>query len=409
MSRSVSGRGVGRQVVRLARVRPGRSGRRRPVPAAPRDGATAARLIGLPLAVSVPKIKGMRWRYCTRWDERPAAQLGKSLLRLGICRVEDWSGSAVDFVERGFKRFARENGSDTARKVWSGNLRITDQMFEMSELERNQAQAEREASCSLLYVVGDYEATASIPIGSALALLEQENRLLPAAFYTILVQNLWKWMRAYDYSDALDHAKMCMETMDEEELKGSFYLELEPQIPKCLRGRKMSHGRAVRLLQELQPTVRGSVVRQLVRHVLDMHSHGNGHEHAWPSRLARRIPDLEEFLSNADDCGPGGAIVWHDGDGISAAFDEQMQYLGQNEPMQPSTLLVINLENSARDLDHEVKKIFDYLGAMFQSLASAAKAVEIIRGIDDEHLRQHRLQSGLPAEPGAPGVRAEQL
>jgi hypothetical protein len=30
-------------------------------------------VIGLPLDVTLPRIEGIRWRYCTRWDEGPAA------------------------------------------------------------------------------------------------------------------------------------------------------------------------------------------------------------------------------------------------------------------------------------------------------------------------------------------------
>jgi hypothetical protein len=40
-------------------------------------------------------------------------------------------------------------------------------------------------------------------------------------------------------------------------------------------------------------------------------------------------------------------------------------------------------------------------------LASAAKIVEIIRDFYDEYLREHRLESGLPVEPGIASVREE--
>ena len=125
--------------------------------------------------------------------------MGQSLLRLGICRPGDWSGSAVDFVERGFERFCRENKADEAKKVWVGDLRITDSLFELTEQERNQIEAQREESAQQLYLVADYEAAASIPIGATLACLEPEHDLLPAAFYEVFTRNLYKWMRVYDF------------------------------------------------------------------------------------------------------------------------------------------------------------------------------------------------------------------
>src|SRR2546430_5348132 len=54
------------------------------------------------------------------------------------------SGSAVDFIERGFNRFCRENGAVEAKKVWVGDLRISDSLFELSEQERNQLERSEE-------------------------------------------------------------------------------------------------------------------------------------------------------------------------------------------------------------------------------------------------------------------------
>src|ERR1700722_10111911 len=169
MSRSIQSRRNSRQGVRLAQVRSRRSRTRRPILTARRDGDSAPRVIGLPLDVTFPRLKGIRWRYCTRWDEGPAAVLGMSLLRLGICRPNDWSGSAVDFVERGFRRFCSQNGAYDVKSVWVGDLRITDSLFELPEQERSQVEAEREGMIDHLYLVGDYEAAASIPIGATLA------------------------------------------------------------------------------------------------------------------------------------------------------------------------------------------------------------------------------------------------
>ena len=182
MSRSIQSRGNSRQGVRLAQVRSGRRRARRPILTAQRRGHSAARVIGLPLDVTFPKLKGIRWRYCTRWDEGPAAVLGMSLLRLGICRPNDWSGSAVDFVERGFRRFCSQNRAVEAKRVWVGDLRITDSLFELTEQERNQVEAGREGMTDHLYLVGDYEAAASIPIGATLARLEAEHRSAASRF-----------------------------------------------------------------------------------------------------------------------------------------------------------------------------------------------------------------------------------
>ena len=367
-------------------------------------------MIGLPLDVTFPKLKGIRWRYCTRWDEGPAAVLGMSLLRLGICRANDWSGSAVDFVERGFRRFCSQNHAADAKRVWVGDLRITDSLFELTEQERNQAEAGREDVTDHLYLVGDYEAAASIPIGATLTRLEAEQDLLPAAFYEVLTKNLYKWMRVYDYVDAQEHAEMWMEDLSDEESEASVYRKVDMEIPACINAhaKTLKYRRAKNLLREIQP--RTGVARELIRHLLEMDAHGQGHQHAWPGHISESdVPGIDDWLMDAENSRPGCLITWYENDAINACFDEEAQHMGENGPCQPNVALPIHLAKPVKQLDEEVRRVFGHAGALLRSLASAAKIVELIRDLYDEYLREHRLESGLPAEPGPAGIRDEQL
>lgn len=363
-------------------------------------------MIGLPVTVSLPQLKGIRWRYCSRWDEGPAATLGMSLVRLGICRPGDWSGSAVDFVERGFRRFCRQNGALEAKKVWVGELRVAEYLFELTEQERNQIEAGKEGATQQLFLIADYEAAASIPIGATLACLEAEDELLPTAFYHVFTANLYKWMRVYDYLDAQEHAEIWMEDMSKEELEASVYRNVEIEIPLCIKKHEktLSPARARAVLEQIRPS--SSVIRQLIRHTLEMDACGQGHEHAWPGHLTEKeVPGIGDWMMDAESSRPGCLIAWYEGDAINACFDEEAQHMGENGACQPNVAIPIDLNQSAKKLDQQVLHVFHHTGAMLRSLASAAKIVEIIRELYDEHLRQHRLQPGLPAEPGPPCVR----
>ena len=365
-------------------------------------------MIGLPLDVTFPKLKGIRWRYCTRWDEGPAAVLGMSMLRLGICRPDDWSGSAVDFVERGFQRFCSQNQVAAAKKVWVGNLQITDSLFELTEQGRNQVEAEREGMTDHLYVIGDYEAAASIPIGATLRHLEAEHAHLPAAFYEVFTTNLYKWMRVYDYLDAQEHAETWMEDLSEEESEASVYRKVDMEIPACIKShsRTFKYRRARTLLPEIRPHT--SVTRDLIRYLLEMDSHGRGHEHAWPGHISDQdAPGIDDWLADAEDSRPGCLITWYENDAINACFDEEAQHMGENGPCQPNVAIPIRLDKPNKELDDEVRRAFEHAGAMLRSLACAARIIEIVRDLYDEYLREHRIESGLPAEPGAAGVRDE--
>ena len=310
----------------------------------------------------------------------------------------------MDFVERGFRRFCTKNEADQAKKIWSGFLRIMDHPFELTEQERNTA--ETESPTTTLYLVGEYDAAASIPIGATLTLLEREHELLPAAFYKVFVHNLWKWMRVYDYSDALEHAEMWLEDLDEDSEAESVYPKVARNVPPCLQKySKLGDRKARRFLQDIEVELRSPLARQLVKHLLEMDAHGRGREHAWAGKLAERIPTIGDFLNDADSCGPGCLISWYEDDEVNACFDEEMRDLGANGPMEPPMVLSIPLDKPVATLDSEIKRVFDYVSAMLQSLAAAARIVEIIRELYDEHLRQHRIKSGLQIEPGLAGVR----
>jgi hypothetical protein len=361
----------------------------------------------LPLATTIPNIKNIPWRYCTRTDEQLAAQLGKSLLRLEICNARDWSGSAVEFVERGFTRFCRANGADDARKIWDGELRIIDGRFDSYDVYRGFFGREPELESEILYLVGEFSSSASVPIAPLLSRLGLEHDLLPRAFFKVLTENLCKWMRVYDYRDAVEQANCYMEGADAEDLKDSFYPLVEKKTPQCMRApaRNIGYKKAARFLEDIQPWLRNPIARQLVRDMLTMDRHGKGHVHAWPSQLVDQFPALDEYLSDTDGCCPGCAITWHESDEINACFDEEASTMGQNGPLQPSTMWLIRLDRPPSQLDEEVGRAFDHVGAMLRSLACGSTIVELIREVHDEFLRDHRLKSGVQVESGPAGLR----
>lgn len=314
----------------------------------------------------------------------------------------------MDFVERGFQRFAKNNGANEAKTIWCGELRITDRLLELGEPDCNEMEAEAHTPPDVLYLIGEYDAAASIPVGAALLHLEREHALLPSAFYKIFVHNLWKWMRVYDYSDAVEHSELWLSELDEEDEAESCYRKVKENIPKCLAGHAiLSESRARNLLREFQPSLRDSSSRQLVRHVLVLDGLGKGLEHAWASKLTKEVPEIEDMLDGTDGCGPGCLITWHENDEINACFDEEMRGIGQDGPLEPPIVLAMPLGHSSQNVDAAVKQVFDHAGAMLRSLAVAAKIVEIVREIDDEDLRQHRLKPGVQVEPRPAGVRNE--
>jgi hypothetical protein len=327
------------------------------------------------------------------------------MLRLGISRVSDWTGSAVDFVQQGLARYCRVNGLPAVTRVFpEACIRLLDELVELSEYERTQS--ETIGPSTRMFITVHYDHAAMVQIGPTLTLLSSIHQRLPAAFFVVFADNLWRWMSVYEFRTAESYADDQIKFLDEEELKESFYPQVKRARPRCLH-ELPSYNSAVRLLKSVLPELGDSRSAQLLKHCLAMHEHGMPYEHAWPYRLRDRVPEMDDYLENTDEPGPGALIVFDEDDLIEACFNEQMQYLGQDYPIGPSFMMLIGLDQDRESLDKDVKASFDSLGAMVRSLASASLLIEMIRGIYDEDLRQRGSKQELPATPGAAGVRGE--
>ena len=199
-------------------------------------------------------------------------------------------------------------------------------------------------------------------------------------------------MRVYDYSDAVEHSELWLSELDEDSEPNSVYRKVKEGIPPCLTtSSSLSENKARRILRETGSSLRSSTLRELVRYVLALDDLGRGFRHPWAGALIKKFPEIEQLLDGADGCGPGCLISWHENDEIQACFDEEMRCIGQEGPLEPPIVLAIPLRGSVHQVDKAVKEVLAHAATMLRSLAKAAKIVEIIREIDDEHLRQHRL------------------
>ena len=363
--------------------------------------------MGAPLAVTLPRIQGIRPSYCSKNDEQPAVHLALSMFRLGIARATDWNGSAVDCAAKALSRFCRSNGLATVSRVFpESTIRILDGLTERSEYELAQS-GETEPSTRLFLMV-DYYQAAMVQIGPTLTLFEKVHKDLPAAFYQAFTTSLWRWMRVYDFHDAEQYAQDEIKILEEEELKESFLPKVKEARPTCLKDLP-DYEDAIKRLTQLRPRCRYSQASSLVQQCLELHRWGDGQDERWPSRLRDRVPEMEDYLENTDYPGPGALIVFDENDVIEACCSEELQYLGQNYQIGSSLMLLIDLEQDSASLDKEVQAAFEYIGRMVRSLAAATEMIEAIRGIYDADLRQRRLDSRVQAEQGAAGLREEQL
>jgi hypothetical protein len=313
------------------------------------------------------------------------------MLRLGLARTADWSGSAVDFVAKGLARHCQANGITKVSRVFEqSSIQLLDEIVELNNYERNQ-QGGRGPGTRMFLLV-NYDQAAMVQMGPTLRLLENIDARLPAAFFQVFARNLSRWTRIYDFRDAEFLAENQVEMLDKSELKESFYPEVKKAKPSCLKAIP-EYPKALRFLRRAVTRITNREHWELIRLCLQMHEQGDGFELAYPSELRDTVPELENYMENSEQPGPGALLVFDEDDLVEACFTEEMQYLGQEMAIGSTAILTVDLTQPEDVLDREVKSIFDYVGAMLRSLSCATALILQIRGIYDEDLRQRRLES----------------
>ena len=136
---------------------------------------------------------------------------------------------------------------------------------------------------------------------------------------------------------------------EEADLADCVYPQVAPSLPACLRDRlKMNARYACSIVRAMRPKLGAGPARDLVSNLLEMWSCSTGYSHHWPHRLIRQGSGLDDYLEECDGMGPGCLLNWYEDDPISACFDEEMEYVGQNGPLAPCILRAVRLRKSRK-------------------------------------------------------------
>ena len=166
-----------------------------------------------------------------------------------------------------------------------------------------------------------------LKIGPAIDALEEEAEGLGAAFYWILTYALYRVMRVYNHSDAMEYEERMRESAEYEGEGADQYEfpEVEKAIPECIRETLKSGYR------EACRNARGL-----------LQFHRSGRYKTWFERLycIERLSRLRAKREYFDDENydspplPSLLVAFKEHDAVTACFDEEGQYMleGSSEP-----------------------------------------------------------------------------
>jgi len=220
---------------------------------------------------------------------------------------------------------------------------------------------------SELYLTIEPESAGYVVLGPTLRMLETIHSRLPVTFAYTLLGSLNRWVRVYDWRDALERVDRLREwyEVDPPETPEEVQLpDIESSIPHCMKRRPLSP----KTLGRIGPAIKDTTARHLMENVLDI-------ERA-AARVVRPVID-EDTGAMLADCGealPALLAVFEKHDAIEGQFDEESQGMLEVTP-EPNLIIRLNGEDV-----ESVRDAFDRLAACCETLACARRLIKMMPG-----------------------------
>jgi hypothetical protein len=325
--------------------------------------AAADRLMARGSGLTMPRLDGVPREHHLWQGEQAAARTAAAFLRAGLASEGDWyraRRNPFDFVKMTLNRWVAAHWAAEIQKEFRLDLMLS------TSLDRYFTDQEPSAT-SELYLTIEPESAGYVVLGPTLRTLETIHPQLPATFTHTFLGSLNRWVRVYDWRDALERVDMLREwyesdppeTTDEVRLP-----DIESSIPHCMKQRPLSR----KTLARIGPTTKDSTARHLVENLLDI-------ERA-ATRVIRPVVD-EDAGAMLADCGevlPCLLAVFEKHDTIEGQFDAESQGMLEVTP-EPNLIIRLNGEDVG-----SVRDGFDRLAACCETLACATRLMKIMPG-----------------------------
>jgi hypothetical protein len=292
-----------------------------------------------------------------------AARVALTFLKAGVASADDWPGSAgnpFDFLKRSLDRWL---DAHSAAEI-AGQFQLSVALS--TTLDRFDARAADDMAARKLFLILEPASAGYVVLGPTLRLLEAVHPRLPAAFVGMFLGSLNRWIRVFDYREALERVERLREwyESDTEDDSAIELPDVERSIPSSIRRRPLS----LRSVEWMLPRIRNRVVKRMLRLVLEL-------ERA-SKRSARPLidEDTSGMLADAGEPLPALLAVFEKRDAIEGQFDEASQTMLE---LTPEPNLIVPLDGTD---ETSLSRAFAVLEVCCATLARASRLIAAMPG-----------------------------
>ncbi len=311
---------------------------------------------------AVPCLAGIPAEYRFTGGIDAAARLALTLISAGLADAGQWAQVQRDpfaFITRALKDFVEAHGGDEIRKEFFFGLGL------VSDLDPYASDGNQTGLQDEMYIILEPDSAGYVVLEPTLQLLARSHPRLPITFFDLFTGALNRWIRVYDYREALERVEQLREWYESDpdgeqvELPG-----VEAATPLWLR--KNSNPLKPHSVERLLEGVRNRTVRALVEGALELNK--ISHKGTRPS-----IGELGEArLFDTNPPVPALVAVFKKHDAIEGCFDEECQGMLECTP-EPNVILPFRPEDPT-----SVRETFRLLGVVCDVLRQAARLIALM-------------------------------